>query len=88
MSATQIPVSTPLTCAPANSTPSASRARRTTSPSTPSPTGPQYTTSAPTWRTACKTLKPPPGVRAKPLAKTSAPGAGTAGTLIVTSTTT
>src|SRR6516165_4384295 len=82
------PVSRPGLAGCSTSIPSASHAARASAANGPLPITPPYATASPSRAAAAITLKPPPAAVCAPVAKTSPPGSGSAGTFSTTSTTT
>src|SRR5579859_245741 len=82
------PVSTPALARCSTSIPSAAHAARASAANGPVPITPPYATASPCRAAAAITLNPPPAAACVPVARTSPPGSGNAGTVSTTSTTT
>src|SRR5215472_9888014 len=82
------PVSRPRLAGRSTSIPSAAHAARASAANGPLPIAPPYATASPSRAAAAMTLNPPPAVVRDPVARTSPPGSGSAGTSSTTSTTT
>src|SRR5215470_6342327 len=82
------PVSRPGLAGRSTSIPSASHAARASTANGPLPSTPPYATASPSRAAAAMTLNPPPAAICDPVARTSPPGSGSAGTSSTTSTTT